>query len=1112
MLLLLMGCFASLRAQTASTTGYTASFFLEEQESGPAKVYLAGCETILLGVRVERSNIFTNAVGGQYEICLTLPSQHDPNDPFLAAIELENIADFDTETLLSNVGTYCAEITLPNIPASNQEEVNRLIMMSFVGNDDTGSAIIGIGADQLSVSIKNLASTGGPQVGQGNASVQAMTIRMGSDILDATGGVPINDIDFMATTDNGKFAVPTGSDDNNGGRILSLTGELIIPENYNYVFGGSLSTNQPGVKRPSQLILTPGSRIRIRKGATLTLRGSRITGCDDLWEAIIVEDGGTLLLEPRSDENNGFFLPTLRDAQNAVLVQPGGRLRAEQGRFINNEVGIQVEASASGVTNQEVNIVSNGSSFEQLNYEDSDRRISIKPSFSGNNAFAGAEINDVRSTVRFSNDGTILGRFSNMENGIVFRRSAAQVNGSVFEDMFAGNGAYSENGVVVDDQSATSINLTPSPINIGSVNPNEPTSFTNMETAVRLIRNTLTEVRHSVMDEVRWGVLGEMIGSTEIFRNHITSTRAGVQINDRIRVIEQTINQNTFVAQDEGPTEMAWGVLVNGVVGGPAAFTPLRITRNQFDLDGADHGVEGVNTYGMHVSLNNFNWISNMYGSDAISYQGGIWGRVNNNKVKGNLNQDFSETFGIDINGSRFCRVFCNTLDDIEVGTRFFANNPGAILAGNRFEENALGLVLGDDIIVNDLTFIGEQVHTANRWLGPFLSGFGARHEATNPDVVGQSLFTVSTANGNTDFLPMDNQSSGSWFFVVPNQPSDLFSCPLDPPPAPKPLAESYAMEVVDDTYPNIGSWTSNHWTPDRTVYAAYRRGELVTANYPNFNNWLNALNLGVVPDFYDVEEDFGNLYTFGPTGQANYDLLSAAIDTQTVLLSETYDELDQVSGVDSTVLVARADSLNSELKFSYDSVFFAQINAGVDARIQSLKNNVDVLSADSLFTANAKTVSEINIRYLIGGSSVISAAEIADLTVIADQCPYNGGKSVYAARALLGIVDEPIATDDLVNCQTPPALAPPTQEGVTGKATAFPNPTQGPITFRTNDINIKSLRVVDALGRVVITRDWSNGSSSQRTIDLRILPAGIYHCEITTRVGEVSVERITLQ
>lgn len=1100
-----MGCMASLRGQAtiaSTSSGYIASFYNGQDGLGAVGPAWDQCSALNIGVRVVGPNA-VSAPAGDYEICLTIPTQTDLASGNVTAFRVDDNGDFNFNGSSGLLNTYCTVVNYPAIDFT-VPQINELYVLTAAPFiiDFNDNPVINDGS--ITISIEDLGSTEGPQTAIAQDDLKFLK----TGALNNTGGTFLDE--FYGPND-GEFADPMVS--TTEGRRIRFDGTLAVREDY--TLGGSASI-QSGGRRPTSLTLEEGASLNVLSGATLTIEGAVISGCSGLWNSVTVENGGTLILKPLEVMDGAFtynFTPTIRDAVSAINVEDGGTVILHEAHLVNNIVGITVAESVNEINGQNVTIEVLGTLFEQRRESISGRLIELKPNANNLvNTFAGAEINDVRNKVLFSNAGTVLNNFRNMENGIVFRRSIARVNGTIFEDMFDGNGQYSNNGIVVDDNISALPSFAINPVTIGSGNPNEPTSFQNMETAVLLDHNTWTHVWSTTMDEVRWGIFGDFVGQLRMNENIITSTVAGLQVNERFRPTEQLIFDNTFNAQDEG-IDLAFGVLVNSMAIGTLSPNPMFIQDNQFNLEGADFGVRAENTHGLTVRGNTFNWVGNMYGSDAISIQGGSFGRVSNNLIEGNTGQSFTDTRGVDVNGSDFFRVFCNTLDDIENGIWFFGDNENSLVAGNNFKDNAIGLHLGVEQLGDEnATFIGLQNHKANRWTGSYLSGFGAVHESNVANVVDQSRFTLSTAGGNMDYNTTVDPFF--WFVAVPNKPSSgVFECPTGPPSTPEPIRSEYVDEVINNLYPTIGDWESNYWAPDYTVYRAYRQGDLNNISEDiDFIDWLNEINTGDIPAYYDIEEDLAELFIFDNYTQVTYDTLVSSIVEQADSLLTAYDMLYGASATDSTTLLSQIDSLERELETSHDLTFFAQLDSTVQSRLPGITSQNNALLADSLFKTNIKEVNECLLQYLSSGTNSLTSLQLGSMVSIANQCPLDGGKAVYAARSLVSKLIGVVEFDDATLCSPPPALNPIGNDPNRGNVTIYPNPTTGFVTLQSETSRITGVRVIDGFGRVLLQRRWSEGSAAKQSVNVSDLPNGVYNFELTTQGGEVSVERVIVQ
>jgi Secretion system C-terminal sorting domain len=76
-------------------------------------------------------------------------------------------------------------------------------------------------------------------------------------------------------------------------------------------------------------------------------------------------------------------------------------------------------------------------------------------------------------------------------------------------------------------------------------------------------------------------------------------------------------------------------------------------------------------------------------------------------------------------------------------------------------------------------------------------------------------------------------------------------------------------------------------------------------------------------------------------------------------------------------------------------------------------------------------------------------------------------------------------------------------EEPLTAALTLFPNPAHGSVFVQARGIQLASLELLDATGRVVLTEAWTMGSS---TIDLKDLASGMY----TVRASDVNGHRLS--
>lgn len=117
----------------------------------------------------------------------------------------------------------------------------------------------------------------------------------------------------------------------------------------------------------SELKIAPGMTITITPGSTLTISGSHLYSCTDMWQGIIVKPGGSLVVQ-----NFSIFLPPfininrssmIEDAQVAIDVLGGSTLTSNlltinNTTFNKNRIGIRINNYTPALTTYPFSIVS----------------------------------------------------------------------------------------------------------------------------------------------------------------------------------------------------------------------------------------------------------------------------------------------------------------------------------------------------------------------------------------------------------------------------------------------------------------------------------------------------------------------------------------------------------------------------------------------------------------------------------------------------------------------------------------------------------------------------------------------------------------------------------
>ena len=252
------------------------------------------------------------------------------------------------------------------------------------------------------------------------------------------------------------------------------------------------------------------------------------------------------------------------------------------------------------------------------------------------------------------------------------------------------------------------------------------------------------------------------------------------------------------------------------------------------------------------------------------------------------------------------------------------------------------------------------------------------------------------------------------------------------------------------------------------------------------------------IPDFKNIDD-----------AKTSASLVSLSLDTQIkavdALLENYYKQLDSLSNVTDRLQQIANEPFISTLKQQVSVLQAQQENLYQSAK-QETNGKADVALSDngvlfgtSLQEYNQKVVNNIYLSTIAKGSTNISITDQAELSTIAHQCIYLGGRAVYEARSMYAMFSNEIY-DDMALCNAVgiQARVKPRDKIEAAKSTdirIYPNPSTGKLYVSLPDVQKGSiLSITDVLGKVVeqtVLRDAVN------TLDFD-LSAGIYFIRIT--------------
>jgi hypothetical protein len=1069
---------------------------LELEFYGPLRA-LENCSVVTGTVTVEHPLQGT----GTYTVCVEFTSSASTDGHF----ELNDRGDFTTVTTIGNVTELCRTVSYPVALNEEGEPLGYIILDFYV------------------VPITSGGPTNAPLIRNTTATIVVDGVSCDCDSGQNYLYSPDDDVVFNI---NRTYNIPNGADLSDlfsscnlfhcfqdpatytgpGNAYIALNGELNV--DVDYVIGDPRSTFF------SSLTLGPNTKINVLPGVTLEIANTEVSGCREMWDAITVQDGGTLKINKS----------VITGGKKAITVEDGGKLIADRSEFLNNHVSIYTPPSPTQTyrPTQEPEVSVFGCTFDFVVrgvtgfYEPSP--FLLAPYF-GENPRAGGEFNDVKSGILFSNSrsfsnlGGSMNTFQNLNNGLIFNRSAATVEGTNFFNMRYVVGETSGNGVF--NQGNGRHRYTSQSVNIWNRDDlsSKSVSFKRMKNAVHVDGANRTTVEGTTMEEVEVGIRATNPSRILFRENVVSSTRAGVLVNGRARVSGLDIRDNVFDAKALNNVSVA--IEVNDPASPILSNITDRIQDNDIQMNGATYGILATNSLRPTIRNNTVSWTGPMYGSTAMQFAGGHVPSVSGNLIVGSTGGNFTETFGLTQLMVNRPSIFCNSISDIETGIFFIGNNQRARLRGNNIQNGGIGLQLGIPQVATP-TLISPQVHNSNKWLGNF-AGFAAAYFNASTQQQSQSKITVD-GTFNSSFLPPTiNIDANQWVRNQAGNPNDYYSCPAGLPPGGFVSApvDKLTEDIVNGDYKPSANWQASKWLADLRLYRAQQEGEINTSLYPNWNTWVDATERKEVKNYHAVEVAIANITATTTAVKNSLETAGQQLDSLGMLYTNLTNDLyfDSLANT-SALQAARLATISamSAINFSVDSINQAA-NQNWTAKLAMARTMNDYLVTNEPYLLNQQQANKYYLELLEYGPAGLAPFEQSILTM-ANQCPFDGGEAVYQARAMAAFFGDSPVYDDVALCSTNKNLsAGKVTEAVKPQLSVYPNPVAGYLTILTENKAVEEISIFDALGRNVLSR---NGHTFDPAVGITLyLPehlSGMHTARVIYADGQIASKTIIIK
>lgn len=906
----------------------------------------------------------------------------------------------------------------------------------------------------------------------------------------------------------------------------------IVNTDKNFTFSGTDIHMDPG---ETGFDVPTGKTLELTQNAYV--HGVSGNACNCLWRGIYV-NGGELKFSATSVTS-----ATVEDALYAVRVFESSTLGLKRVIFNKNFVSLRASDGDFLLTNNEQNEYDGTGPLKNICGLANLNDLAIMPYFGGawatvpysnERGYTGWYIRNLTAITLTPLSFPKYNHFRALSKGIeVYDTDVAMNANSYFSGIFPGTGYVVQGsaGVRFGDSGSNGTN-TFSFRGIGNTNALPITDFDACAVGISLRSETQ----------------GTQIG---VFQSNLVNVQTGIIIDAAGGSVSGT-----------NPSSLYPGINTNTIRVSPAIFTPayetagifmrdfdpgmsnLEINNNRITLNfEAPNGSSGIRALGaagnipLAYQLNiHRNSITVNQGRTGIFMDG--YGSVsihdnNPNSAPGagiymNWNVPLATTAGIQVNANLSVNnlIACNHIVSTATSVRnmVIANSPDNVIVKNYlngpstgaefrlncgmatdFRCNTMEDNIGNGLLYSVSAQTGPQgvpftSSKGNKWIGAFTPGAAAATDGT-VNVFNSRYYVRLVANENPSVNTMN------WFFVnVPNgnEPDCLYNCPMGNQEAPpsKSISSLELLVAADsveyDFFPEAYRW----WNERNLYEKLYLNPDLANgqASLQAFMAVKNASSMAQLSQIA-IKADSLCLPTAAQKNALDYNAqsLSGLLAQLSLVDSTLRDSAAQLtpqtwleSANERMSLLLQIDNLQAQNEALDSEIDQARLS-GAPALIHQLES----INPANIYETNEKTVLDFFLRYIIQGGEPDSAS-LAELSVIAGECIFEGGPAVDDARYLYAsftgiLLPEAECAYGERRGRTNQSLF--EQSGLT----IYPNPADEQIFINLGGMAISEsddvqVSICNNLGQIVLRHQISLPESS---IDISRLPAGTYQLRL---------------
>jgi hypothetical protein len=828
------------------------------------------------------------------------------------------------------------------------------------------------------------------------------------------------------------------------------------------------------------VIIHSGVTVFIDPGSDFIIGNSTlIEGCDEMWEAIVVEAGASIDMQQS----------TVKDGIHAITLLDGSAMFLEKNIFDENYIGVYIPPSAGGPNSQSINV----QTFALNQFISTS---TLKPPYSGQITYAGVEINEAAVfKIGHGLTTSIANTFSGIRNGVLSFNSTPLVKECVFQNL-VGTLPLTINlnnleGVAIFSQE-------------GAITGVKGCLIDNCHTGIYCENNKSIINNENTIQNVDYGIRYENGVSTElrIKHNTIHSAISGVRVVNTSET-DIAIDQNTMDHGTGGSFSGFEEGAVNLFLVQHSEYDHISVSRNNIDLHAGVAGVWLSDCNNVKVFRDTIDIELNFTGN-YLTHAACVFYSdhcvVKDCEMTGN--GKFSPSWGLNVVSSEYIDYCCNIITDM-----FYGENFVGVCDNSRFEVNENGENFFGLRIEND-SWIGIQGFAGNLWTGSYPAGFGfgAENEETDQFFINLSRFDVSSSAAPIHPPTLCPELFGvptvacpnngpSWFNVLLGNDEDCssesFECG-DGLFGEEELIGEEEMAFAQDQVIVDPGHESLIWEAELSLLRRVNNNSEWINIYPPLSDFVFGLTDEPHQQYIDFRD--GLLGIVQPSDSFSAELSNSLSELEVLLdYLEAVDNLLLVDPDNDTYLNERGQLLQTIISEG-QTVYLAQeaIQNEMWGQMNGLLDNAETLPGLTGFHQNEIDASKIYLQTLLSGNSDLDQDEQVILQNIANQCIRTGGSGVGLARTLLAIMEgEHIVEGDCVSFhQADPGMSSNAERAFE----VFPNPNNGAFTFVSSEpFEADAEVLIYSSAGILVKRIPLPENAREININLDGLPNGIY-------------------